>query len=328
MRAAWYTRFGAAAEVLEVGEVEDPTPGPGQVRVRVACSGINPVDIKRRHGGRGNMPAPRVIPHFDGAGIIDAVGPDVDEGRVGHRVWVYDGNWKQFTGTAAEWLCLPAVRAVDLPDDVDFATGACLGIPAMTAHRCVFADGPVEGQTVLVTGGAGAVGSYAVQFAKLGGAQVIATISGGGKARRARECGADHVVNYRTEDVAARVREITGGRGADRIVEVDFGGNLETSIAALKANGVIAAYASDSALEPAVPFYRLVYRNITVHHVLVLDMPDAAKDQAVADITKWLAAGRLTHLVGQRFALDDIVAAHEAMEGGAYGKVLIDFPGV
>lgn len=327
MRAAWYTSFGAAAEVLEVGEVEDPTPGPGQVRVRLACSGINPVDIKRRHGGRGDMPAPRVIPHFDGAGTIDAVGEGVDKNRIGRRVWVFEGNWGQFTGTAAEWICLPESRAVDLPDDVDFADGACLGIPAMTAHRCVFADGPVDGRTILVTGGAGAVGGYAVQLAKLAGARVIATISGGGKARRARECGADHVVNYRTEDVAARVREITDGVGADRIVEVDFGGNLEASLGALRRNGVIAAYASDSALEPAVPFYRLVYRNVTVQHVLVLDMPDDAKAQAVADISKWLAAGRLVHHLGPRFALDDIVAAHEAMEASAYGKVLIDFAG-
>ena len=327
MRAAWYTDFGAAREVIEVGDMETPEPGPGEVRVRVATSGINPVDTKRRRGGRGAMPAPRVIPHFDGGGTIDAVGEGVPPSRAGERVWNYEAQWQRPLGSAAEYVVLAADRAVRLPKTTGFDEAACLGIPAMTAHRSVFADGTVAGRTVLVTGGAGAVGGYAVQFAKLDGARVIATVSSPEKAAMASANGADHVIDYQSDDVAGRVAEITGSAGADRIVEVEFGGNLATTVDAVADNGVIAAYASDAALEPTLPFYRLVYKNVTVHHVLVLAMPEAAKRHAVADIGRWLAAGSLRHHLGPRFPLEDAATAHLAVEEGAFGKVVLDIDG-
>src|SRR5262249_2809851 len=231
MKAAWYEKTGNAREGLRVGELPDPEPGPGEVLVRVHFSGVNPSDVKSRAGLRGGMAFPRVIPHSDGAGVIEAAGRAVDPGHVGERAWLWNGQWSRAYGTAAERIALPAAQAVPLPAEVGFTAGACLGIPALTAHRSVFADGPVAGQTVLVTGGAGTVGHYAIELAKFGHANVIATVSGPEKARAARTAGADHVLDYRREDVAARVLEITGGAGVDRIVEVEFGGNLATSSA-------------------------------------------------------------------------------------------------
>jgi NADPH:quinone reductase len=324
MRAVWYEATGAAADVLQCGDMAIPEPGPGEVRVRLATSGVNPVDTKRRLGGRGPMDAPRVVPHFDGAGIVDAVGDGVDGERVGQRVWVYDAQWQRPGGTAAEFTTVPAVCAVPLPDGTSFAAGACLGIPALTAHGCLFGDGSVAGKTVLVTGAAGAVGRYAVQFAKLDGATVVATVSGDEKAILAKAAGADHVINYKTEDVAARISASLGGVGIDRIVEVEFGGNLPTSLAVLNVGGTIAAYASDAVREPAVPFYPLAYKQISLRQVLVFLLSDAAKAQAVDDINRWMAAGQLSHHIGPRFALEDAAAAHQAVEGHAVGKVLLD----
>lgn len=314
MRAAWYEDFGAANAVIKTGEQETPTAGPGEVLVKVTCSGINPVDVKRRAGGRGEMTDDRVIPHFDGAGVIE---------ESGQRVWLYECQWQSASGTAAEYVTVPEHLAVPLPDSTSFEEGACLGVPALTAHRCVYGDGSVDGKTILVTGGAGAVGNYAIQFAKLGGASVITTVSSDEKAKLAAEAGADHIVNYKAENVTEAVMGITGNAGVDRIVEVEFGGNIDTSIAVLKVNGVIATYASDAIKEPQVPFYQLIYKNIVVRHELVFIMPDEAKKQAVADISKWLADGSLTHHVGQTFTLEDCSAAHEAVERGAYGKVLL-----
>ncbi len=324
MRAAWFDRFGPAAEVLSVGEVETPPPGSGELRVRIAVSGVNPVDVKRRLGGRGASDGNRVVPHFDGAGTVESVGEGVDSARVGERVWVYEAQWGRAFGTAAELAVVAADCAVALPDATGLDAGACLGIPALTAHRSVFADGSVAGQTVLVTGGAGAVGHYAVQFAKLDGAKVIATVSNDDKAELARQGGADHAINYRTADVATSINELAGANGIDRIVEVEFGGNLAAAAAVVKENGIIATYASQAHPEPTVPFYALVYKNVTVHHVLVFGMPEEAKARAVADISRWLAAGQLQHHLGPRFALEEIVGAHEAVEAGAYGKVLVD----
>ena len=324
MRAVWYEKQGAAADVLRLGDMERPEPGPGEVRVRLAASGVNPVDCKRRRGGRGAMDGPRVVPHFDGAGVVDALGEGVDGRRLGERVWIYQAQWGRAMGSAAEAIALDAALAVRLPDNSGFDEGACLGIPAMTAHRCVFADGPVTGQTVLVTGGAGAVGRYAVQFAALGGARVIATVSSAEKAAVARAAGAHEVLDYKSEDVAERIKEITGGAGVTRIVEVEFGGNLETSLAVIADHGVIASYASDAVLEPALPFYRLAYANLTVRPVLVFAMPEDAKLRAIADITRWAESGELSHHMGPRFALEDCAAAHAAVEAGANGKVIIE----
>lgn len=323
MKAVWYERFGAAEEVLQHGELPDPEPAAGEVRVKLAVSGVNPVDVKRRLGGRGEMSAPQVVPHFDGAGVIDDVGAGVDATRVGERVWVFGAQWQRDFGTAAEWLTVPSLQAQPLPKDANFDDGACLGIPALTAYPAVYADGDVRGQTVLVTGGAGSVGRYAVQFAKLGGAQTIATVSSDEKAEFAKSAGADHVLNYKTEDVAARIADITSSQGVDRIVEVEFGGNLETSVAALKVGGVIAAYASQAAPTPTVPFYEMMYKSLVVRHVLTFQVPDELLRRALADISRWLAVGELSHHIGETYDLANTVAAHQAVERGAFGKVLV-----
>lgn len=324
MRAAWYEKNGPAAEVLRVGEMPVPEPGPGEVRVRVVASGLNPTDVKSRAGSR-PMGFPRVVPHQDGAGVIDAVGPGVPAARVGERVWMFIVQFQRPWGTAAEFTVVPAKLAVTLPRATGFAEGACLGIPAVTAHRCLFADGPVAGQTVLVTGGAGAVGHYAVQLAKWGGARVIATVSSPEKAARAAAAGADHTVNYRTGDPAAEILALTGGAGVDRIVDVDFGGNLATSLKVVKVNGTIAAYASMGDAEPKLPFYALMTRNVTVRPVLIYTMPERAKDEAAADVVRLVEAGRLQHQIGARFPLARIVEAHEAQESGqVIGNIVVD----
>jgi NADPH:quinone reductase len=315
MRAAWYEKNGPAADVLRVGEMPDPEPGPGEVRVRVIVSGVNPTDVKSRAGSR-PMGFPRVVPHQDGSGVIDRVGAGVPSSRVGERVWLYTVQWQRASGTAAEYVCVPAARAVTLPANTGFAEGACLGIPGVTAHRCLFADGPVEGLTVLVTGGAGAVGHYGVQLAKWGGARVIATVSSPEKAAAAAAAGADHIVNYKTGDAAAEILAATQGAGVDRIVDVDFGGNLEVSVKVVKVNGTIAAYASTGEPVPRLPFSSLMAKNVTVRPVLIYTMPEAAKDEAARHIVRLVEAGRLIHQIGARFPLERIVEAHEAQESG------------
>lgn len=324
MRAVFYEQPGPAQDVLEVGDMADPEPGASEVRVRVSASGVNPVDVKRRAGARGGGVEERIIPHFDGAGVIDAVGDGVSADCVGERVWLFEGQWQRPSGTAAELIVLPSDRAVPLPATTSFEEGAGLGIPALTAHRAVFADGTVTGQDVLVTGGAGDVSRYAIQFAKIDGARVIATVSSDEKAELARAAGADETIDYRREDVAARIADFTDGGGVDRIVEVEFGGNLATSQKILKPNGVVAAYASDAVLEPAFPFYPLLYAGMTIRLVLVFTMPDEAKQRAVRDITGWLNEGRLRHHVGASFDMADAAAAHQAVEGGTIGKVVLN----
>ncbi|HSA80917.1 MAG TPA: NADPH:quinone reductase [Geminicoccaceae bacterium] len=325
MHAVWYEANGAADEVLRYGELEAPTAGTGEVLVRLAASGVNPIDVKRRRGARGQViKDPMVIPGFDGAGVIAAVGDGAPQSRIGERVWVYEGQWQRPRGTAAQLVAVPAERAVRLPAGTSFVEGACLGIPALTAHRAVFADGPVAGRTVLVNGGAGAVGAYAIQFAKLGGARVLTTVSSDQKAEIAADAGADYVFNYKAENVVQRIADLPGGGGVDHIVEVEFGGNLPRSLEILKPNGVIAAYASDAVLDPKVPFYALAYKSATVRFILVFMMPEAAKQQAVDDITRWLEANELRHYVARRLPLAEAIAAHQAMEAGVIGNVVLE----
>jgi len=327
MKAVFYERKGPAREVLQLGERPVPRPAAGEVRVRVYVSAVNPSDTKQRGGHRGNvtMPFPAVIPHQDGAGVIDAVGEGVDPARVGQRVWVYEAMLGRPFGTCAEFTTVPAHKAVPLPDRADFEAGACMGIPAMTAHRCVMADGPVAGQTVLVHGGAGAVGFYAVQIAKIAGAMVIATVSREEQARRAREAGADHVLNYREDDLVRRVREITGTDwGVDRAVDVAFGANLATNMELLRPGATIATYASDAVPDPQIPFWPMLARDLTVRFVLVYAMPRAAHDEAAAFITEALAAGRFVHQVQGRYPMERCDEAHEATESMRnVGKVLV-----
>jgi NADPH2:quinone reductase len=328
MRAAYYESKGPAWSVLKVGELPDPEPGPGELRVRIHVSGVNPSDTKSRGGWTGDMsmPWPRIVPHQDGAGVVDRVGPGVPSRRVGERVWIYEAQWNSPFGTAAEYAVVPAANAVPLPDDVGFETGASLGIPAMTAHRCLFADGGIQGQTVLVAGGGGAVGEAAIHLASWAGARVIATVSRPEQESVARAAGAHHVVNRRHTDVAAAVSELTRGQGVHRVVEVAFEENLEIDRAVLRPNGVIATYASggpDST--PEIPFRALMWRAITVHFVLVYVMPVEAHRVAARDIGAALASGRYRPHVGRRFPLEDVAEAHRAQESGqVVGKILVD----
>ncbi|MBW4467082.1 MAG: NADPH:quinone reductase [Pegethrix bostrychoides GSE-TBD4-15B] len=327
MKAAWYEQLGAAREVLTVNDMAASGVEAGEVLVKVYASGVNPSDVKQRGGWGGlKMRAARVIPHNDGAGIIEAVGQGVSPQRIGQRVWLYKATFARAMGTAAEYVTIPAQQAVELPDPVSFAIGASLGVPAMTAHHCIFKDGSVQGQTLLVTGGAGAVGHYAIQLAKWGGAQVITTVSSMAKAETAQAAGADQVINYKTESVVERVREITQQKaGIDRVIEVDFAGNLDSNLALLKLDGVIAAYASDSNREPPLPFYGFASKNLTIHTVLVYAMSDTAHSHAITDITACLEAGILQPNIAQQFPLDEIAAAHEMQESGeAIGKILIE----
>jgi NADPH2:quinone reductase len=324
MKAAWYDRNGPAREVLQVGALPEPAPGPGEVLVRVHVSGVNPSDVKSRAGARGGMAFPRIVPHSDGAGVIEAVGPGVDKARIGERVWLWNGQWRRPFGTAAERIAVPAAQAVRLPDGVDFEAGACMGIPAMTAEACLFSDGPIDGKTVLVTGGAGAVGHYAIQLAKWSGARVIATAGRAETVAACRDAGADLVIDYKRERVAERLRDATGGAGIDRVVEVEFGGNLETSLAAIKENGVIAAYASMGAPTPPLPFYPLMFKAVTLRLVLVYILSPEARRRSIANLTAALEAGALTHPLAGRFPLDDIARAHEAVEAGnKLGQILV-----
>ncbi len=324
MRAVWYEKNGPAADVLQVGEMEAPEPGPGEVRVRVVASGLNPTDVKSRAGSR-PMGYPRIVPHQDGAGVIDKVGRGVPASRVGERVWLYIVQWQRAWGTAAEFTIVPARLAVTLPANTSFAEGACLGIPAVTAHRCLFADGPIAGQTVLVTGGAGAVGHYAVQLAKWAGATVIATVSSVAKAALATAAGADHTVNYRAGDIAAEILTLTGGAGVDRVVDVDFGANLPVTAKVLKSNGTVASYASMGEPEPKLPFYALMAKNATIRPVLIYTMPERAKDEAARDVAHLIETGRLIHNIGARFPLERVVEAHQAQESGkVIGNIVVE----
>ncbi|MFC5089897.1 NADPH:quinone reductase [Amycolatopsis plumensis] len=309
-----------------VGELPDPEPAAGEVRVRVAVAGVNPRDVKRR-GGVGDrvMVDPRVIPGDDGAGVIDRVGAGVSPSRVGERVWVHSATFTGAFGTSADYVVVPAHHAVPLPANAGFEIGACLGVPALTAHRAVFADGPVTGLTVLVTGGAGAVGHYAIEFARLGGATVIATASSPAKRQAARAAGAHHVVDYRRSDAAELIRAATGGRGVDRVVDVAFGANLPLTTEVVAQNAVIATYASDAEPWPNIPFYRLMRCGIAIRTVFVFAMPQEAMERACGEITGLLEQGSLTHPIAARFRLEDCAEAHVCLERRAViGKILVD----
>jgi NADPH2:quinone reductase len=321
MRAALYDRTGPAGHVLRIADVPRPEPGPGEVRVRIHVSGVNPTDWKSRAGATPRPITQFQIPNHDGAGVIDAVGEGVDPGRVGQRVWVWLAAAGQRWGTAAEWTVLPGERAVPLPDDVSLDLGASLGVPAMTAYRALFADGPLDGKTVLVAGGAGAVGHFAIELAKRAGAGVVSTVSSEQKAGLAAQAGADLVVNYTDTDAVDQVRAFAPR--FDRIVEVALGANLELDLAVSGPQTVVVTYAADGP-DPVLPIRACMSANVTLRFILLYGVPGAAQQQAVAGITAALEEGALTSLPVHRFPLDDVVAAHDAVEGRAVGKVLID----
>ena len=326
MRAAWYERTGPADEVVIVGEQPTPRAGPGEVRIHLMASGVNPADGNRRRGQGYSMEAPLVIPNSDGAGVVDQVGPGVQRFKPGDRVWLYNGQRNgRNLGTAAEFIALDADLVTPLPDTVSFEAGACLGIPCMTAHRCVFSGGRVSGKTVLVTGGGGAVGNYAVQLAKWGGARVITTISTATHAADARTAGADVILDRAKDDVRAAIRAETSGQGVDRIVEVDFGGNLPLLLDIIAVNGAVAAYASRGNPSPVLPFAELMRRNVSIEGVMLPTSPYAARRQAQADILQWLQAGDRLHRFAGAFPLAETAAAHKAVEaGGKRGTVVVN----
>jgi NADPH2:quinone reductase len=327
MRAAFYTEQGPAREVLKVGEQPTPEPGAGEVRVRLRTSGVNPSDWKSRRGGPGRkIAAPLVIPHSDGAGDIDAVGVGVPATRIGERVWIWNGQWKRPSGTAAQYIALPSAQAVALPENTDYAAGACLGIPALTALQAVRLAQPQRGSVVLVSGGAGAVGHYAIQLAKTRGARVVATVSGDAKAAHARAAGADSVINYRTEDVGARVTAFSDGRGADAVIEVDLTANAKLLPAVLRPHGVAVVYGTGAA-EASIPASWLMQNSATLRLFLVYDLAATDRAAVLDELSTSLSQGRLVHAVGQRFPLDAIAEAHEAVERGTViGNVVLDIP--
>lgn len=325
MRAAIYRETGAAREVLRLHDRDRPDPGPGQVRVRVAFSGVNPSDVKSRAGLRSKtLPFPEIIPHSDGAGVIDAVGAGVDPAREGERVWIWNAAWGRPHGTAAQWVCLPAAQAVTLPTPVELTEGACLGIPALTAAHAVLRDGGVEGKTVLVAGGAGAVGHYAVQMARLAGAHVIATVSSPEKAQVAHDAGAHRVINYRTDDVPEAIMQLTHRAGVDRIIEVDLSSNLALDLTVLAPDGEIVVYGS-RAPDIVVPFGPSILKNVRYLCFIVYHLSATDRAQATGQLQTWLAADVLVHALDRTYPLHDIVAAHERVESGAaIGNVIVE----
>ncbi|HET7123959.1 MAG TPA: NADPH:quinone reductase [Bradyrhizobium sp.] len=329
MKAVWYERTGAAPEVLTFGDMPTPVAGPGEVRVRLEASGVNPADAGRRAGSYRPMEFPRVIPNSDGAGIVDQVGEGVTRLTIGQRVWLFNGqrNGRAF-GSAAEYIALFEHLVTPLPDNVSFAAGATLGIPCMTAWCCLFSDGPIAGKTVLVTGGAGAVGHYAVQLAKWGGARVIATVSSAAKAEQARLAGADLVIDYKTEDVVARTMAFTGQRGVDRVVDVDFGGNIATTLKLMAMNSTIAVYATNGNRNPVIPMRELMEKCIALRPLVLFALLPPLLAAAQTDISKWLAAGARLHNIAARFALSETAQAHLAVEkGDKLGTVIVDCAG-
>jgi NADPH2:quinone reductase len=326
VKAVWYERQGAAPDVLVYGDMPTPVAGSGELRIRLEASGVNPADAGRRSGSYRAMEYPRVIANSDGAGIVDSVGDGVTRLNVGQRVWLFNGqrNGRAF-GTAAEYISLAEHLVTPLPDDVSFAAGATLGIPCMTAWCSLFGDGPIAGQTVLVTGGAGAVGHYAVQLAKWGGARVIATVSSSLKAEQARLAGADLVVNYRTEDVVAKAMAFTEQRGVDRVVDVDFGGNIATTLKLMAVNSTIAVYATNGNRTPTLPVRELMEKCIALRALVLPTLPPALHAAAQADISKWLAAGKRIHNIAAQFPLSETAQAHLAVEkGDKLGTVIVD----
>ncbi|MBV48558.1 MAG: NADPH:quinone reductase [Sulfitobacter sp.] len=326
MRAITYSSLGEAKDVLSMAEMPTPSPAKGEVLVRLAYSGVNPSDVKSRRGrpGMTRPPYDRVIPHSDGAGIIESVGDGVDADRVGQRVWIWNGQWQRPFGTAATHIVLPQDQAVALADDVTFETAASFGIPGLTATHAVFNGADIKGQTLLVQGGAGTVGYIAVQLAKWGGARVIATTGAAG-AERAKSAGADVVLDYAAPDLAAQILAANDGRPVDQIIEVEFGVNIALDAEVIKPNGRIAAYGSAKVMDPTLPFLPLLFKAVTIDIILVYLLTDAQRSLAIEKLHDALRQNALDCPVETIFALSETVQAHEAVEAGARkGAILID----
>ena len=321
MRAAYYDQNGSARDVLSLGQIDTPKPGPGEVLVRLKASGVNPSDVKSREGRTRKIAFPRVIPHSDGAGLIEAVGEGVPKARVGERVWTWNGQWKRAFGTCADYIVLPAPLAVKLPDHVSYEAGACLGIPAMTAYHAVAVAGPAK--TVLVSGGAGGVGHYAVQFAKARGQSVIATVSSEAKAKLARAAGADHTIDYKRENVGERVMAITNKAGVDSVIEMDFSGNAKLMPSILHPRSTIVVYGNSNP-DATIPSQFFLTNVVTIRYIFVYELTQAERDTAVSAINGMLENKTLMNNVALTLPLNDIIVAHETVEQGkALGNVVV-----
>tara|TARA_B100000809_G_scaffold227898_1_gene240532 strand:+ start:1153 stop:2139 length:987 start_codon:yes stop_codon:yes gene_type:complete len=324
MKAAWFEKFGSAEQVIQVGEQPKPVVALGQVLVKLATSGVNPSDVKKRAGASPSLlDDGLVIPHSDGAGVIESVGLGVPEDRVGQRVWVYQAQYGRRLGTAAEYVVLDSNRAVHLPDNTEFSVGACLGIPVMTAHRCVYADGDISGQVVLVTGGAGRVGYYAIQWALIAGAEVIATASNDADRDTCLALGASAVVNHREADWGKQVLIASQGKRVDRVIDVEFGANLPQILNCIATSGVVATYSSTQVKQPSLPFIDMMFMDLTLRMILVYAMPESAKQQAIEAITEALQTGKLQHRIAHKVTLDQITEGHKLVEQGGFGGCVI-----
>jgi NADPH:quinone reductase len=327
MRAVTYAEFGPAAQVLSVADLPDPAPGPGEVKVALAYSGVNPSDVKARAGARPGVtkpPFPLICPHSDGAGTITAVGAGVEDSRIGQRVWVWNGQWQRPMGTAAEAILLPEEQAVALPESVSLETGASLGIPGLTAAHTVFGGGDIAGRTLLIHGGNGSVGHLAVQLAKWAGATVVATASPSGF-DRCRAAGADAVVDYRSDRLAQDIMDITGGHFFDRIIDVEFGENIATNAEVIAPCGTISAYGSAGNMNPLLPFGPLLFKAVTIDIVLIYILSKETRHRMIDKLHKALSEKALSCPVAGVFALSDTAAAHEAVETGKRkGAILVD----
>ena len=320
MRAAFYESHGPARQVLKLGEVPTPMPAAGEVRVRIKASGVNPSDVKSRRRGASY---PLTIPHSDGAGVIDAVGAGVDPRRIGERVWLWNGQWRRPFGTAAEYIALPAGQAVPLPDAVSFEVGACLGIPFLTAWRSVHWRPARAGETVLVQGGAGAVGHYAVQLAQRAGYRVIASVSSAEKAAVAKAGGAEVTVNYREQDLTDAVQRFTGGAGVDRVIEVNLCANAAFYHKYLRHDGSVTVYGSDD-WDTSLPLREWLVHGLELAIFIVYELPPAARAEAVAGAQAALVDPAFQHRIAARFPLERIAEAHEAVESGKLiGNVVV-----
>jgi NADPH2:quinone reductase len=324
MQAAWFESFGEATDVLKIGALAKPKPKAGEVLIRLATSGVNPSDVKKRTGAFPNLlDGGLVIPHSDGAGIIDAVGDGVPAIRIGERVWVYQAQFGRRFGTAAEYVTVDSNRAPKLPDNTSFEIGACLGIPVMTAHRCVFSDGSVEDKTVLVTGGAGRVGYYAIQWAKQAGARVIATASNEADKATCEAIGADCVVNHRRDNWSENLLSFTKGEKVDRVIDVEFGANLPEVLKLIAASGTIASYSSTQVKEPQLPFMQMMFMDLTIRLVIVYAMPEQAKQTAITDINTKLENNAFQHRIAHVLPMTEIAKSHQLVEQGGFGGCVV-----
>jgi NADPH2:quinone reductase len=327
MLAAFYERQGPAAEVIRYGELPTPQPGRGEVRVRLRVSGVNPSDWKTRKGGGGRqLVAPIIIPHSDGMGLIDAVGEGVSASRIGERVWIWNGQWQRAFGTAAQYIALPSAQAVRMPDALDDLQGACLGIPALTAVHAVRLAQAGPGMTLLVQGGAGAVGQCAIQIAKARGATVITTVSSEEKARHALAAGADHAIDYKSEDLAERVRALTRGQGVDTVIEVNLTSNAAAYPGVLRAHGSVVVYGITGA-EATLPALWMMQNAIALKFLMIYGIPAADREAGLAEVNALLHAGKLRQTIALQLPLNQAAAAHDLVEEGRQlGNVVLLIP--